>query len=76
MRHIQIGSYAASTALMVFKVLLLDRKTKQVKYTLSEVTRAASVWLPVRLAGYCQWGGGVSSEILSPASYHIVIQVL
>lgn len=46
------------------------------KYTLSEVTRAASVWLPVRLAGYCQWGGGVSSEILSPASYHIVIQVL
>lgn len=46
------------------------------KYTQSEVTRAASVWLPVRLAGYCLWGGGVSSEILSPASYHIVIQVL
>lgn len=54
MRYGQISLYAISAVLMLYKVLLLDRKTKQSKRNVSEVRRVASEWLPVRLAGYCQ----------------------
>lgn len=54
MRYGQISLYAISTVLRLYKVLVRDWKTKQLKCNVSAVRRVASVWLSVRLAGYCQ----------------------
>lgn len=66
MRYGQISLFAISTAFMLYKVVLLDWKTKQLKRNVSADRREASVWLPVRLAEYCQQRGGTSAESLSP----------
>lgn len=76
MRYGQISLFAISAVFMLSEVLLLlDRKTKQPKRNVSADRREASVWLPVRLAEYCQRRGGTSAESLSP-DRPVVTQVL
>lgn len=66
-RYGQTNLCAISSVLMSHKVLSLDGKTKQLKCNVSEVRRVASVWLLIKLTGYCQqnWGTSVLSPTIS-----------